>query len=113
LEFDDRGRACVRSALGRGADQDVYQFTAAEMNLSVAVYGRGVKIHAYDVQGNELTNLVDRTSRPGAMRLETDLVVGQLYFLVVSSPGDLPQRYSLDAHQYYVGIDPVFGIDPV
>ena len=113
LEFDDRGRACVRSALGRGADQDVYQFTAAEMNLSVAVYGRGVKIHAYDVQGNELTNLVDRTSRPGAIRLETDLVVGQLYFLVVSSPGDLPQRYSLDAHQYYVGIDPVFEIDPV
>ena len=113
LEFDNRSRACVRSMLGRGADQDVYQFTATEMNLSVAVYGRGIKIQAYDVQGNELANLVDRPSRPGAMRLETDLVVGQLYFLVVSSPGDLPQRYSLDVHQYYVGIDPVFEIDPL
>ena len=113
LEFDDRSRACIRSVLGRGADQDVYQFTATEMNLSVAVYGRGIKIQAFDGQGNELANLVDRPSRSGAMRLETDLVVGQLYFLVVSSPSDLPQRYSLDAHQYYVGIDPVFEIDPL
>lgn len=113
LEFDDRGRACVRSVLDRGSDQDVYQFTATELNLSVAVHGRGVRIRAYDFQGNELANLVDRPSRPGAMRLETELVVGELYFLVISSPGDLPQHYSLDAHQYYLGIDPVFEIDPM
>ncbi|MEE3371001.1 MAG: hypothetical protein VX346_16810 [Planctomycetota bacterium] len=113
LEFDDRGHACIRSVLGRGSDQDVYQFTATELNLSVAVHGRGVKVRAYDVQGNELTNLIDRPARPGGMRLETSLVVGELYFLVISSPSDLPQHYSLDAHQYYLGIDPVWGIDPV
>ncbi|MBB74735.1 MAG: hypothetical protein CMJ75_09500 [Planctomycetaceae bacterium] len=113
LEFDDRGHACIRSVLGRGSDQDVYQFTATELNLSVAVHGRGVKIRAYDAQGNELTNLIDRPSRPGAMRLETSLVVGELYFLVISSPSDLPQHYSLDAHQYYLGIDPIWDIDPI
>ena len=107
LVFDDHGRACVRSFLGRGSDQDVFQFTATEMNLSVAVHGRGVKISAYDAQGNELTNLVERPSGSGAMRLETDLVVGELYFLVISSPSDLPQPYSLFAHQYYLGIEPV------
>ena len=114
LEFDDRGRACVRSFLDRGDDRDVFQFTAISMNLSAVVHGHGVMITAHDADGNVIDNLVDRPPRPDGVRLEIDLVEGEEYFLVISSragehsdAGDRPRPFLLTAHQYDLGIDPI------